>query len=309
METLDTSDLIKILAVIVLGATGTYLLLPHRHGLTRPKLAHQIGFGLATLSVLAFTLLWKAHGVDVISKFFFYLFAFMAVGGGILTIISRDPIHNALWFASVILSTSGLFLLSGAQFLAASTVIVYAGAIVVTFLFVLMLAQKEGRAVYDRMARSPFWATFASFLLLFGLVYSLIAMRGPSTTLADRAPSATPGPASSAPAGPISSVRLHGTSLVPAVERLAKPRRITPEQGLVLDRALPEKTAILPEAVDSGQAFNRHVAGLGGTLYTEHLVTVELAGALLFVALIAAAAIATPKAPVRPSSTDAAPNA
>ena len=89
METLETSDLIKILAVIVLGATGTYLLLPHKHGLTRPKLAHQIGFGLATLSVLAFTLLWKSHGVDLVSKFFFYLFAFSAVGGGILTILPR----------------------------------------------------------------------------------------------------------------------------------------------------------------------------------------------------------------------------
>ena len=42
-----------------------------------------------------------------------------------------------------------------AQFLAAGTVIVYAGAIVVTFLFVIMLAQMEGKAAYDRAARSP----------------------------------------------------------------------------------------------------------------------------------------------------------
>ena len=52
------------------------------------------------------------------------------------------------------LSTSGLFLLAGAQFLAAGTVIVYAGAIIVTFLFVIMLAQIGGRAAYDRMARA-----------------------------------------------------------------------------------------------------------------------------------------------------------
>jgi NADH-quinone oxidoreductase subunit J len=297
VETLENADLIKILAVIVLGATGTYLLLPHKHGLTRPKLAHQIGFGLATLAVFAFTLLWKAHGVDFISKVFFYLFAFSAVGGGILTIISRDPIHNALWFASVILSTSGLFLLSGAQFLAAGTVIVYAGAIIVTFLFVLMLAQKEGRAVYDRMARSPFWATFASFLLLFGLIYSLVALRGTSATVESR----------NQP-GVTSEVKLTGNSLIPMTERLAQPRRITPDQGMVLDRALPA-TSMLPEAVADGQSFNRHVAGLGGTLYTEHLVTVELAGALLFVALIGALAIATPRAPIRPSTSDAAPKA
>jgi NADH-quinone oxidoreductase subunit J len=297
VEPLENSDLIKILAVIVLGATGTYLLLPHKHGLTKPKLAHQIGFGLATLAVLAFTLLWRAHGVEAISKFFFYLFAFSAVGSGILTITSRDPIHNALWFASVILSTSGLFLLSGAQFLAAGNVIVYAGAIIVTFLFVLMLAQKEGRAVYDRMARSPFWATFASFLLLFGLIYSLVSLRGSPASVASRDQP-----------GLVSAVKLSANAFVPMTDRLARPRRITPDQGLVLDRALPE-TSMIPEATGNGQAFNRHVAGLGGTLYTEHLVTVELAGALLFVALIGAMAIATPRAPIRPSTPDAAPKA
>ena len=43
------------------------------------------------------------------------------------------------------------------------------------------------------------------------------------------------------------------------------------------------------------------MAGLGATLYTEHLVTVELAGALLFAALVGALAIATPRAPIRPT--------
>ena len=297
MDTPDTADLIKILAVILFGATGTYLLLPHRHGLTRPKLAHPIGFGLATLSVLAFTLLWRSHGVELLSKVFFYAFAFSAVGGAILTITSRDPIHSALWFAAVVLATSGLFLLAGAQFLAAGTIIVYAGAIIVTFLFVIMLAQKEGRAIYDRMARSPFWATFASFLLLFALVFSLVSLRTPRPQhrLARESDAALPG-----------LVLAHG--VVPAAERLKPPRRLTPEQGLVLDRAIPT-TSSLPEAVGGRGAFGGHVAGLGGVLYSEHLVTVELAGALLFAALVGAVAIATPKAPIRPPTSDAASRA
>ncbi len=296
METLQTADLIKILAVIVLGATGTYLLLPHRHGLTRPRLAHQVGFTLATLSILAFTLLWKSHGVELLSKAFFYLFAFSAVGGAILTITSRDPIHSALWFAAVVLATSGLFLMAGAQFLAAGTIIVYAGAIIVTFLFVIMLAQKEGRAIYDRMARSPFWATFASFLLLFGLIYALVALGSRSGAAARLKPDGR------------LVVGITNHVLVSAQSRLVPPRSITPEQGLVLDRALPP-TSILPEVEGGRGAFNGHVAGLGGTLYTEHLVTVELAGALLFAALISALAIATPKTPVRPSTSDAASKA
>ena len=74
---------------------------------------------------------------------------------GLLTVTSRNPVYSALWFASVVLSTSGLFLLADAPFLAAGTIIVYAGAIIVTFLFVIMLAQMEGKADYDRAARSP----------------------------------------------------------------------------------------------------------------------------------------------------------
>ena len=76
----------------------------------------------------------------------------------------------------------------------------------------------------------------------------------------------------------------------------------------MLDRALP-RTSILPELAGGHGAFGGHVAGLGGSLYTEHLVTVELAGALLFAALIGALAIATPKTPVRPSTSDAASKA
>jgi NADH-quinone oxidoreductase subunit J len=48
------------------------------------------------------------------------------------------------------LSTAGLLLVQGAQFLAVATIVVYAGAILVTFLFVLMLAVPEGRAACDR---------------------------------------------------------------------------------------------------------------------------------------------------------------
>jgi NADH-quinone oxidoreductase subunit J len=50
------------------------------------------------------------------------------------------------------LGVAGLFLLTGAQFLAVATIVVYAGAILVTFLFVLMLANQEGKTIYDRVS-------------------------------------------------------------------------------------------------------------------------------------------------------------
>jgi NADH-quinone oxidoreductase subunit J len=287
VDTLSRFDLINLFLVIVLGATGTYLLLPHSHGRTKPRLAHQIGIAFSSLAVLAFALFWKLGDVELVTKVFFYIFALGAIFCAILTITSRDPVHSALWFAAVVLATSGLFLESGAQFLAAGTVIVYAGAIIVTFLFVIMLAQKEGRAIYDRMARAPFLATLASFLLLLGLVYSLLGLRV--------VPSGT-----SAPCDRVAYVS--GSRLIPAIERLQpeNQKNLTPKQSLVLNRALPN-TSRLPEATQH-QAKVAHVASLGATLYTEHLVTVEVAGTLLFAALIGALAIATPRAPIRPST-------
>jgi NADH-quinone oxidoreductase subunit J len=283
VDTISKFDLINLFFVIVVGASGIYLLLPHSHGRTKPLLAHRVGLVLSALSVLSFMMFCRTTDVELVTKAFFYIFSIAAVGCGILTIISRDPIHSALWFAAVVLATSGLFLLSGAQFLAAGTVIVYAGAIIVTFLFVIMLAQKEGRAIYDRMARAPFMATLASFLLLFGLVYALLGIR-------------VQAPESGASARPTMA---YGSRLIPAVERLGAKNLLTTKQMIVLNRALPE-TSQLPEATGR-KADGSHVASLGATLYTEHLVTVELAGALLFAALIGALAIATPRAPIRPT--------
>ncbi len=179
MDAHRTTDLILAVAVVVLGAAGTYLLLPHRHGCgqaeERPRRGRR---RWPRLALLLFATFWRPPG-PWLSGLFFYAFALAAVAGAVLTITSRNPVYSALWFAAVVLSTSGLFLLAGAQFLAAGTVIVYAGAIIVTFLFVIMLAQMEGRALYDRAARAPFSATFSCFLLFWALLYSLFLISRP----------------------------------------------------------------------------------------------------------------------------------
>ncbi|WP_435018958.1 NADH-quinone oxidoreductase subunit J family protein [Tundrisphaera sp. TA3] len=285
MDTLSQFDQIRAFAVILLGATGAFLLLPHRHGLARPRVAHLLGFALSGLSVILLASFWRPSG-HFVGTGFFYAFAISAVMCGILTVTSRDPIHSALWFAGVVLATSGLFLLSGAQFLAAGTVIVYAGAIIVTFLFVIMLAQMEGRAVYDRMARSPFLATLTSYLLFFGLLYALLTVQRPAGQ--QRVQTGV-------------MVETRQPSLIRASQRQAvgEYSRTTDRQKLVLAKALPP-TSQLPEATPGRPSAGNHVAGLGGSLFTEHLVTVELAGALLFVALIGCVAITRPRTPIRP---------
>lgn len=274
MDTQSRTELALALLVVVLGATGTYLLLPHRHGAARPRRAHTAGGILTGIAVLLFALFWKPPG-PFLSGFFFYVFSIAALAGGLLTITSKNPIYSALWFASVVLSTSGLFLLAGAQFLAAGTVIVYAGAIIVTFLFVIMLAQREGRAPYDRAARAPFRATLTCFMLFWALLYSLFLVPAPSKALLGMSAKAD-------------QRLLHTADLA----------RLNPQNADVMMRAV-RHSARLDD--DEGRP-KPHVASLGETLYTDHLVTVELAGALLFVALIGALSIAAPKPPIRPAT-------
>src|SRR5262249_39678690 len=96
----------------------------------------------------------------------FYAFAGIAITGGAMLISQKNPVHAALSFALVVLSTCGLFLLQAAPFLMAATIIVYAGAIVVTFLFVIMLAQQAGVADADQRSREPFLASLAGFVLI-----------------------------------------------------------------------------------------------------------------------------------------------
>lgn len=103
----------------------------------------------------------------------FWLFSASAIFCATLMITSRNPVYAALWFALATLATCGLFLLQSAPFLAAATVAVYAGAIIVTFLFVIMLAQQAGATTYDQHANHPLLACVGAFVLLGALLATL----------------------------------------------------------------------------------------------------------------------------------------
>jgi NADH-quinone oxidoreductase subunit J len=96
----------------------------------------------------------------------FWLFAAGALIGGVFTVTNRDPVYIALSFALATLGACGLFMMAGAPFLAAATLIVYAGAIIVTFLFVIMLARQQRPTGYDQQANAPQVAIAVSFLML-----------------------------------------------------------------------------------------------------------------------------------------------
>ena len=69
----------------------------------------------------------------------FFVCAFLAVLGALTLILAREPIHSALALILVMVSLAVLYLLLGAEFIAAVQMIVYAGAIMVLFVFVIML--------------------------------------------------------------------------------------------------------------------------------------------------------------------------
>lgn len=73
------------------------------------------------------------------AQFFFGYFAVMLTGLSVLVVTRKDPIHSVLWMLVLFVHIAGLYLFLNAEFLAAVQIIVYAGAILVLFLFVIML--------------------------------------------------------------------------------------------------------------------------------------------------------------------------
>ena len=70
---------------------------------------------------------------------FFYLFAFIAVASAFMVISARNPVHSVLFLILTFFNAAGLFLLTGAEFLAMILLVVYIGAVAVLFLFVVMM--------------------------------------------------------------------------------------------------------------------------------------------------------------------------
>jgi NADH-quinone oxidoreductase subunit J len=93
-----------------------------------------------------------------VTALFFLLFAAAAVLGALMVVLQKNPVSSALYLVLAFCSLSGLYVLLEAPFLAAVQVIVYAGAIMVLFLFVIMLLnlQKDVDEGLHRAARRLF---------------------------------------------------------------------------------------------------------------------------------------------------------
>ena len=104
----------------------------------------------------------------------FFLLAALAVASAASVILQRNPIYSAIGLIVTLCSLSGLFLTLAAQFIAAIQIVVYAGAIMVLFVFVIMLLNiRAEEAKFDRQKFLK-WLALPLFLVLLGEVYYVI---------------------------------------------------------------------------------------------------------------------------------------
>lgn len=98
--------------------------------------------------------------------FFFYLFAITLLTGGLMTVVSRNPVHSVLWLILTFFSASGMFVLMGAEFLAMLLMIVYVGAVMVLFLFVVMMLDVDFAELKAEMSRAMPLALVIGFVII-----------------------------------------------------------------------------------------------------------------------------------------------
>ncbi|HEX3726415.1 MAG TPA: NADH-quinone oxidoreductase subunit J [Pirellulales bacterium] len=159
-----------IAAATLLFAVGMWLMLPRGVAAGRSLGAVFTAAGLGLFaSRLPVVGNWAAESV-------FFILASITVLAAVATVTFRKPVYSAIWFSLSLLGTAGLFLFDGAQFLGVATIVVYAGAILVTFLFVLMLAQPEGQAGYDRLSWGAAFSASGGALMVGTLTMTLAAM-------------------------------------------------------------------------------------------------------------------------------------
>jgi NADH-quinone oxidoreductase subunit J len=247
---------VVILTLCVVAGLGTVMLLPSRRETPLRKLG---GVVVLAAGLILGALLLRATAQRM--HVYFWVFSFVALAAAVRVVTHPRPVYSALYFILTVFATAGLFVLLWSEFMAAALVLIYAGAILVTYVFVIMLAAQATApptaaelrgdadgghagshagdrpasllAEYDTVSREPLVASALGFTLM-GVLLFVILDRG-------AAPAAQP-------------------ETNAAVRNLVK-------------------------AQQSTQALGRH-------LFEYHLVNLELAGLILTVAMVGAIIIA-----------------
>ena len=244
----------------------------------------------------------------------FYVFAALALGSGLRMITHPRPVYAALYFILTIIASSGLYVLLSAEFMAFALIIIYAGAILITYLFVIMLATQapteeddERLSDYDAVAREPVASATIGFALLAVLgtmMFSGASSLSPATRYAEL-PDETlaalplkierelmaglrePGPDGESPLigdGDVLAM-VDGRAVIDVEAR-------TVLVAVNTDDAELTQTIVVPEALWPDDLVGTNVEGLGLNLLAEHPMTIEIAGVILLMAMLGATVLA-----------------
>ena len=107
------------------------------------------------------------------TSYLFYFLSFLAILSSLMVVFSKNPVYSVLYLVITFFAIAGHYILLNAQFLAAVHIIVYAGAIMVLFLFVIMLLNLNKESEYPKSSWLKVAAVITSGLLLTVLVAAL----------------------------------------------------------------------------------------------------------------------------------------
>ena len=231
---------------------------------------------------------------------FFLPFALISVISAVQMITTSRPVYAALHFVLVVLASSGLLVTLGAEFLGFAVVIVYAGAILITYMFVLMLAQQaqspdleDERPSYDRFAREPIGGAVVAFLLLAFMNHLIFTGTG----------QLTPGDSDPVPArmaawervGNMPGRMMELVVQVPGYETAVLPEKWSVQPDLdglsatVLVMLNDAEEKVVLEGELARMAIEDNTRGVGVALIEAFPVSLELAGVVLTMAMFGAA--------------------
>jgi len=305
-------------AAAALGAVVLYLMMERRPAPFRAALSVA---GLSAVGLMMTAVARSAPSPDAAGHpgpfWVHVLLALVAVASAARMVTHPRPVYAALYFVLVILAVSVTFLLLQAEFMAFALLIVYAGAILITYLFVLMLAQQSGdqanrgeeSAWYDRTPREPLVALALSFVVLATTGDALFRREGTmpwdaSPAMVSRASARAwdrldDMPAKLETVARDAAVRAEPDSSKHAALRSAS--LVTPETGPRLRPAMNGAAAMVTLRTMDGQDVTVTLDGdaaptnseaLGHALVAEFPVSLELAGVILLMALFGAVVLA-----------------
>ncbi|MBX3376915.1 MAG: NADH-quinone oxidoreductase subunit J [Phycisphaeraceae bacterium] len=280
--------------LLALGAVGVCMALPRR-GVSPQIIGAVIAAAAGGLVIVALSL----KAAPAIPNVYFYIFSVISLGAALRVITHPRPVYAALYFILTVLSTAGMFVILGAEFLAFALIIVYAGAILITYLFVIMLATQaptggdtEILPEYDAVSREPIAATLAGFVLL-GVLTTLMFRGLPNLPPPGKPPEETlivrmPGKVETALRN--AGLMKAGEKLdrneqtgAPAIDLAAGVVRIVDKDGV--PRAIERKD--WPAGMKPA-----NIEGVGFSLLADHPGAIEIAGVILLMAMLGAVVLA-----------------